>query len=109
MTFSVPPESRESELSSANFDLILTNDDSDIRLNPQLWPLFEARIAPERPEFAASGHLLVNLPADLFEGADFQRLIRETGENGWFLDRTFKDFTTGRAASFMAFLGEEDA
>ena len=100
----VPPDSRESELSSGNFDLILTDDDPDIRLNPQLWPLFEVRIAPERPEFASAGTLLVDVAADVFQGDNFQRLLRETGERGWFLDRTFKDFTTDRAAGFMAFL-----
>ena len=105
MLFSVPTESRESELSSNSFDLILTDDNPDIRLNPQLWPSFEARIAPERPDFASRGTLLVNVPATVFEGDDFQRLLRETGESGWFLDRTFKDFTTGRAADFMTFLG----
>ena len=106
MLFSVPPESRETELSSSNFDLILTDDNPDIRLNPQSWPDFEARIAPERPDFASSGTLLVNVPATVFESDYFQRLLRETGEASWFLDRTFKDFTTGRAADFMAFLGE---
>ncbi len=106
LLFSVPPESRESELSSSNFDLILTDDNPDIRLNPQLWPVFEVRIAPERPDFGGSGTLLVDVPADVFEGDDFQRLLRETGERGWFLDRTFKDFTTDRAAGFMAFLAE---
>lgn len=106
MLFSVPQESRETELSSSNFDLILTDDNPDIRLNPQSWPDFEARIAPERPDFASSGTLLVNVPATVFESDYFQRLLRETGEASWFLDRTFKDFTTGRAADFMAFLGE---
>jgi hypothetical protein len=102
----VPSESRESELSSGNFDLILTDDNPDIRLNPPLWPLFEVRIAPERPDFANSGTLLVDVGADVYQGEDFQRLLRETGERGWFLDRTFKDFTTDRSAGFMAFLAE---
>lgn len=106
MLFSVPPESRETELSSSNLDLILTDDNPDIRLNPQSWPDFEARIAPERPDFASSGTLLVNVRATVYEGDYFQRLLRETGEANWFLDRTFKDFTTGKAAEFMAFLGE---
>lgn len=109
LLFSVPPESRESELSSSNFDLILTDDNPDIRLNPPLWPLFEVRIAPERPDFASSGTLLVDVPADVYDGDDFQRLLRDTGERGWFLDRTFKDFTTNRAAGFMAFLAEASA
>jgi hypothetical protein len=109
LLFSVPPESRESELSSSNFDLILTSDNPDLRLNPPLWPLFEVRIAPESPDFANSGMLLVDVPADVYQGDDFQRLLRETGERGWFLDRTFKDFTTDRAAGFMAFLAETPA
>jgi hypothetical protein len=37
---------------------------------------------------------LVDVPADVYQGDDFQPLLRETGEHGWFLDRTFKDFTT---------------
>jgi hypothetical protein len=109
LLFSVPPESRESELSSSNFDLILTSDNPDLRLNPPLWPLFEVRIAPESPDFANSGMLLVDVPADVYQGDDFQRLLRETGERGWFLDRTFKDFTTDRAAGFMALLAETPA
>jgi len=64
---------------------------------------------PERPDFANSGTLLVDVPADVYQGDDFQRLLRETGERGWFLDRTFKDFTTERAAGFMAFLAETPA
>jgi hypothetical protein len=53
--------------------------------------------------------LLVDVPADVYQGDDFQRLLRETGERGWFLDRTFKDFTTDRAAGFMALLAETPA
>ena len=68
------------------------------------------RIAAEHPDFASSGTLLVDVPADVCEGDDdFQRLLRETGERGWFLDRTFKDFTTDRAAGFMAFRAETPA
>lgn len=106
MLFHVPPEGRESELSSADFDLILTNDDPDIRLNPALWPLFEVRMAREKPEFASKGSLLLNVSAQVFEGSEFQRMLRETAEHNWFLDRTFKDFTTGRAADFLTFLGQ---
>ena len=68
--------------------------------------MFEVRIAPGRPNFASSGSLLVDVPADVYQGDDFQRLLRETGERVWFLDRTLKDFTTDRAAGFMAFLAE---
>jgi predicted RecB family nuclease len=107
LLFQVPPESRESELSSSNLDLILTDDDPDIRLNPQIWADFEVRLAPDRPEFADRDTLLVNVAPEVFAGDDFQRLLRETPEGGWFLDKTFKDFTTARAAGFLGFLGGE--
>ena len=45
------------------------------------------------------------MSADVYEGAEFDRLLRECGDGGWYLDRTFKDFTTQRAADFLAYLG----
>ena len=104
MLFDVPPESRESDLNSGNLDLILTDDNPDIRLNPPLWPCFEVRIAREKPEYGQAT-LLVNVAAEVYEGSEFDRLLRESGDNSWYLDRTFKDFTTQRAADFIAFLG----
>ena len=67
----------------------LLDDNPAIRLNPPLWPLFEVRIAPERPDFTDSGTLPVDVPADVYDSGDFQHLLQETGETGWFLDRTF--------------------
>ena len=40
---------------------------------------------------------------------DLQRLLRENDNDGWSLDRTFKDFTIGRASTFMVFLSEASA
>ncbi len=103
MHFDVPPESRESELNSTNLDLILTNDDPDIRLNPQFWPSFEVQIAEERIEYGPST-LLVNIYPSVYEAPEFDRLLRECDDREWYLDRTFKDFTTQRAADFLAYL-----
>jgi hypothetical protein len=50
--------------------------------------------------------LLAYFPADTFEGDDFQQLLRKSKERGWFLDRTFKDFSTEKAQIFMVFLAE---
>jgi hypothetical protein len=49
LLFSVPPESRESELSSSNFDLILTDDNPDIRLNPPFGPCSRCGSRPSVP------------------------------------------------------------
>lgn len=105
MVFGVPRESQDNELTSDNFNLILTNDDPDIRLNPQLWPLHRVRIAPEKPEYGGRT-VLVNVTADVYEGAEFQRLLRNAQESGgWFLDQTYKNFTAERAANFLSYLG----
>jgi hypothetical protein len=105
MLFTVPQESQDNELTSINFDLILTNDDPDIRLNPQLWSLFHAQIAPEKPEYG-SGTVLINMRAGVYEGAEFQRLLRKAKDKGgWFLDQTYKNFTSERASDFLSYLG----
>jgi len=104
MRFDLPPDSRESDLGPSNLDLILTDDDPDIRLNPQLWPSYEVQVAAGRPEFGPET-LLVSVSAEVYESPEFDRLLRECGDGAWFLDRTFKDFTTQRAADFLAYLG----
>lgn len=108
MLFNVPPESRDNELTADNFNLILTNDDPDIRLNPQLWPSYQVRIVPGRPEYEGRT-TLVNVSASVYEGAEFQRLLRDTEESGrWFLDQTYKNFTAQRAADFLGYLGAQE-
>jgi len=105
IVFGIPRESQENELTSDQFNLILTNDDPDIRLNPQLWSSYEARIAPEKHEYGGRT-VLVNVNASVFEGPEFQQLLRGTDDNGgWFLDQTYKNFTADRAASFLSYLG----
>jgi predicted RecB family nuclease len=106
LAFSVPPESRESELTSKDFDLILTNDDPDIRLNLQVWGLYSARMAPEDEKYSPAS-LLVQMDGSVFNAAEFQQLLQKSKDHGWFLDKTFKDFTSQRAADFLAYLGEK--
>jgi hypothetical protein len=103
MLFDVPVESQDYELTSSDFDLILTDDDPDLRLNPQFWPSFQVKIAPERPEYGQQT-LLLNINANVYKSQEFKQLLRETGDKGWFLDQTYKNFTADRAASFLQFL-----
>jgi hypothetical protein len=105
LLFNVPPESRENELTYNDLDLILTNDDPDVRLNPQMWGLYSTRMAPEDERYSTAT-MLLQMDAAIFNGAAFQGLLQNSRDHGWFLDKTFRDFTSQRAANFLAYLGK---
>jgi hypothetical protein len=99
--FQVPPESRDSELSADDIGLILTNDDPDIRLNQQRWQEFAMSL---RPGDGAGDSIVVHMRARLADAPEFQRLLRETGPGGWYIDRTFKDINGPRIQAFLSHL-----
>jgi predicted RecB family nuclease len=109
LLFHVPPESRAAELGSDDFDLILTDDAADIRLNPGLWSQFSCRIRkpsatrPSRPDV-----LHVEMMRKIFEGQEFQQLLQKTPQSGWFIDKAFFDVNTDRAAAFLSYLARGD-
>jgi hypothetical protein len=103
LIFDVPPESRQAELSPSDIGLILTNDDPNIRLDPQRWPEFEASIL----EVDEGGSVLViTVRNDVFGGPGFQSILAAPGETRWSLDRTFKDYTSSRSVRFLRFLAD---
>ena len=102
--FSVPTESRNSDLSSANFDLILTDDDADVRLNPALWDAAACRIVEPDPHRGA-GRLLVTVDDAVWDGPVLAPMRARSGEGSlWFIDRVFRDVNTARAAGYLRFL-----
>ncbi|MGU3450865.1 hypothetical protein [Methylobacterium sp. 391_Methyba4] len=105
--FEVPPESRNSDLSAANFDLILTDDDPDVRLSPALWDATSCRIVePDTPH--NPGRLLVTVDAAVWDGPIFAAMrTRSDDTTRWFIDRVFRDVNTVRAAGFLRHLGAE--
>lgn len=99
--FQVPSECRDSELSADDIGLILTNDDPDIRLNQQRWQAFEVSLSPGD---GRGDSVFVRMRANLADAPEFQRLLRETGPGGWYIDRTFKDITGPRVQAFLSHL-----
>jgi len=99
--FQVPPESRDSKLSGDDIGLILTNDDPDIRLNQQRWQEFDVSL---KPGDGRGDSVFVDMRADLADAPEFQRLLRETGPGGWYIDRTFKDINGARIQDFLSHL-----
>ena len=103
LLFTVPDASRDSELGPGDFDLILHDDSPDLRLNPGLWPLIECRIRPKGPGYEdRRDQVQVEVSDTVYRGSLFQDLMRTTANGGWFVDRSFKDTNTLRAAAFLA-------
>jgi hypothetical protein len=103
LLFKVPPESRESELGPGDFDLIVTNDSPDLRLNFGLWPLVRCQIRPSGAGYEDRHDIVqIQVSEQVFQGPIFQDLIRDTPAGGFCIDRAFWDVNTPKAAAFLA-------
>jgi hypothetical protein len=107
LIFDVPTPSRDSELGPGDINLILTDDNPDLRLDPRQWPAVSCRILAHKEEFGNRSDLVrVSVRRDAFVGQLFQRLMQRTGSGGWHIDRAFNDVTTGRAVAFLSNLAQ---
>lgn len=100
----VPPESRESDLAPGAFNLILTDDDPDLRLDPSSWGSLAVRFEEPRPGFEDRiDQIRVSLAESDFVGTVFRPMFeRSLTEPVWCLDATFADINGPRAAAFLA-------
>jgi hypothetical protein len=103
LLFNVPEASRESELGSGDFDLILTDDSPDLRLDSTLWQFVECRIRPAGAGYEdRRDQVQIEVSHSVYRGALFQELMRRTSKAGWYVDRSFRDPNTLKAAAFLA-------
>jgi hypothetical protein len=100
LRFSIPPESRDAEISPDDIGLILTNDDPDLRLNPANWHPLEIRF-----NYGDFGSLFVNMSARQYESSMMANLRRQTGPKGWCIDKTHRDINGPRVQNFLLQLG----
>ncbi|WP_144340150.1 hypothetical protein [Sinorhizobium sp. BJ1] len=109
LQFDVPIESQAAELSVGDFDLILTDDDADNRLNPALWQAFSCRIRPPAGSVSLNGSTLhLEMNRQVFDGPLFQGLLQTNRRDNWFVDKAFFDVNTDRAAQFLTYLSAGD-
>jgi hypothetical protein len=103
LKFSIPDASRVSELGPANFDLILTDNSPDLRLDSSRWGLVACRILPHDDD-ASDGANVVQIVMDraVYNGPIMQALLRTTPADGWFIDQSFSSINTARAVDFFA-------
>lgn len=103
LLFQVPEMSRDAEIGPNDFDLIVTDDSPDLRLDPSLWPGLACRIRPPGEGFEDRRDLLqAQMVGTNFRGDLFQDLLRRTPSGGWYIDRGFSDVNSPKAAAFLA-------
>jgi hypothetical protein len=107
MVFNVPFESRQAELSSDSFGVILTQDDPDILLDPGRWDDHTVRI--ESVRFGAGfGTVSTTMAHSKFE-QHFESKVRNNPASPWFLDEIFTDPNTSRMLEFLEFIAQNEA
>lgn len=105
LQFVVPEVSQDAEIGPNDFDLILTDDSPDLRLDPSLWPGLACRIRPPGDGFEDRRDLLqVQMERRVFHADLFQELLRRTPTDDWHIDHAFNDVNSPKAAAFLAHL-----
>jgi hypothetical protein len=104
MIFQVPQVSWESDLGPGAFNLILTDDDPDLRLDPSLWPDLACRIEVPGDGFEDRlDQVRVSVADRVFNGPVLQAVFaRAEGNDTWCIDQAFGDVNSDRAARFIA-------
>src|SRR3546814_5114355 len=109
LQFHVPESSRQAELGPNDFDLIVSDDSPDLRLNPRMWPTLACRIRPPDEGWEHQRHLLqVQMDGNVFGDELVQTLLQSTGPASWYIDRAFNDVNTTKAAAFLAEMRQEE-
>lgn len=102
LSFRVPHESQQAELGPGEYNLILTQDDPDMRLDPRGWAAVACQIRPPGDGFEGRRDtLLVSMRRNDFNGPVMQELLRASGPGAWFIDRSFGDVNTAKATAFL--------
>jgi hypothetical protein len=109
--FLVPPESRECELGPGSFNLILTDDDPDLRLDPTGWGAVTARFERPSPGFEDRlDQIRVSLADADFTNGPFRQMFDRSGDQAaWCLDQAYGDVNGPRAAQFLVDLARARA
>jgi hypothetical protein len=109
--FRVPPESRDRELGPGSFNLILTDDDPDLRLDPTSWGAIAARFERPSPGFEDRlDQIRVSMADADFTSAPFRPMFDRSGDQpSWCLDQAFGDANGPRAAQFLVDLARARA
>lgn len=103
MLFRRGADAREAELSARGLGTVVSDGSPESLLDPRLWGEIACELLD--PGTAQDPDLVrVKVWNGTFNGPRFQRMMREVPEGGWWIDQTFVDFNSAKAAGFLGFL-----
>ena len=104
LEFSVPKESRDTEVGPGAFGLVVTNGAYDVLLDPVAWPKFECSV--NRAGNSGS-KIVVEMRKANFDSPEFQAMLRASHDRAdWCIDGILKDPNTARIADFLRYLAD---
>jgi hypothetical protein len=97
------PEAREAELRSTGLGTVISDGSPESLLDPRGWDEIACELLDAGPT-QDPDLVRVRVWNGTFNGPRFQRMMRELPEDGWWIDQTFADVNSAKAASFLNFL-----
>jgi hypothetical protein len=102
LRFTAPADCAQAELSPETFNVLLTDNDPDLLLDPAAWPLVSVSIADLSP--GPDGvTVLVDVGRRAWKGGPLKGRVAASPE-GWWLDLGFADRTGGWMQDFLSYL-----
>jgi hypothetical protein len=106
LVFRRSAEARDADMSGGTFGVVLSDGSPEMLLDPRRWgdlavTLLDPRAADD-PDIVR-----VRMRETVFLGDAMQRTARALDGSGWWLDQTFVDMNSAKAAGYLSYLAEE--
>lgn len=102
------PEARDADLPGGGFGLVLSDGSPELLLDPRRWGEMSVTLLDpwqgDGPDIVR-----VRIWESTFQGSTMQALGRDLGGEGWWLDQTFVDVNSQKAADFISYLAADPA
>lgn len=96
-------QARDAEMAGGGLGVVLSDGSPERLLDPRAWGDLSVTLLDPRPGDDAD-LIRVRMWESVFQSAAIQQLARDLGDDGWWLDQTFVDFNSSKAASFLSYL-----
>ncbi|MFO0822555.1 MAG: PD-(D/E)XK nuclease family protein [Gemmataceae bacterium] len=102
LTFESPADCEQAELGPRSFNLLLTDNDPDLLLDPTAWPLVSVSAAEFNPS-AEGMKLVLDVRRKVWGQGPLKARLADHND-GWWLDAGYGDVNTDRMQNFLTYL-----
>ncbi len=108
LVFRRTAEARDADLAGGSFGVVLSDGSPEMLLDPRRWGDLAVTLLDPRPADDAD-IVRVRMWENVFQGGTMQRMARTLDGTGWWLDQTFVDVNSAKAAGYLSYLAAEPA